>query len=659
MFRLLRYFTVTALVSLALAAVALTVLFTRAAEDDLIASAERANGAHARVFANALSFELGNGVWRFLRDQAPGMSAQDLRAHSMTRQMQIVLRELATGTNVVKVKVFSREGLTLYSSEASQIGEAKHNSELIQRAVRGESVSSISERETFMSFDGEINDRSLVSTYVPAIQPGTIEPTAVFELYSDLTPLKRALEISHKRQFLIVVSVMTALFLLQFLIVRRGSRIIDRQREGLEAANHEVESARKLAEQANAAKSRFLANMSHEIRTPMHGMLGMTELLCETRLDEQQSNFVATIKRSGLSLMKILNDILDMSKIEAGKLLLDIHAFELRTLVRDAVELMGAQARAKQLNLVVQVDPGVSEFVQGDALRLQQVLQNLVGNAIKFTAGGSVTVNVMNASSPGHVRISVTDTGIGISNEAAQKLFAPFVQAEGATTRQFGGTGLGLAISRQLVELMSGRLELTSTPGIGSTFSFSVRLEPSEIKQVSLHDTQRMHVSMLQAVAFSKGGVLATVPMRVGEAPDGTSRGNRDQLSVLLVEDNAVNVMYAEAVLARLNVRVVIAGDGLEAIEAAKREAFAVILMDCNMPDMDGYTAASSIRSLEMRLGRSRVPIIALSASAMVDERDRCIEAGMDDFLAKPFLAEELCETVKQWCPSLGIARAA
>lgn len=181
----------------------------------------------------------------------------------------------------------------------------------------------------------------------------------------------------------------------------------------------------------------------------------------------------------------------------------------------------------------------------------------------------------------------------------------------------------------------------------------------SEIKQVSLQDTQRMHVSMLQAVAYSKGTGLATVPLRSVDVSGEASSANRDHPSILLVEDNAVNVMYAEAVLARLNVRVVIVGDGLEAIEAAKRDAFAVILMDCNMPGMDGYTAASRIRSLEMRLGRARAPIIALSASAMVDERDHCIEAGMDDFLAKPFLAEELCETVKRWCPSLGIAQAA
>jgi signal transduction histidine kinase/ActR/RegA family two-component response regulator len=637
----------------------LTALFTRAASEDLISSAERANGAHARVFANALSFELGEGVWRYLKDEAPQLSTEQLQAHSMTRQMQIVLSELAAGTNVVKVKVFSLNGLTLYSSEAGQIGESKHNNELIARALQGESVSTMSQRETFMSFDGQINDRSLVSTYIPAVKPGGHAPTAVFELYADLTPLKLQTDASHRRQFLIVVLVMTSLFLVQFLIVRHGARVIERQRQGLEAAHAEVERARQLAEHANAAKSRFLADMSHEIRTPMHGMLGMTELLAETRLDEMQARYAATIKRSGLILMKILNDILDLSKIEAGKLSLELHTFDLATVVSDACELMGAQARAKQLRLIVQVAPQTRHGVFGDALRLQQILQNLVGNAIKFTSTGSVTIAVQPDQRADKVRFAVTDTGIGISKQDADKLFAPFVQAGRGTTRQYGGTGLGLAISRRLVELMGGRMDVTSTPGVGSTFSFCIDLPASEVKEASLHDTQRMQVAKLQAAAFSGGNDLGAWNSRTTPSVHAARAPQHNDVVVLLVEDNAVNVMFAEAVLGRLQLRVRVAIDGLEALEAAKQETFALILMDCNMPGMDGYTAASRIRALEMRLGRGRTPIVALSASAMVDERDRCIDAGMDDFLAKPFLADELCDTVRQWCPQVGAERRA
>jgi signal transduction histidine kinase/CheY-like chemotaxis protein len=763
-FNLLRYFSLTALASLTLAAVALTWLFREAARDDLVTSAERANGVYAKVFANALSAEMGAEIWNYLRDEAPRLTPDELRAHPMTRRLHRSMRGLAAGTNVVKVKLFSPQGMTLYSSEAGQIGEDKHNTGLVQTAFAGAVASTMSQREKFMSFDGQIYNRSLVSTYIPAFQPGQNTPTAVFELYSDLTPVKAALDGALLRQLAIVVSVMAVLYLIQFLIVWRGARIIRRQREGLEAAHSEIERARRHAEEANAAKSRFLANMSHEIRTPMHGVLGMTELLARTPLNEVQTRYANTIARSGRTLLAILNDILDLSKIEAGKFHLDVHTFDLREAVEDVCELMSERAGTKGLELAIDIPIGLRTHVEGDVVRLQQVLNNLIGNAIKFTASGTVQVKLRDGPMPGEYRFAIRDEGIGIAPEQVARLFDPFVQADPSTSRQYGGTGLGLAISRQLVELMGGSISVTSAPGHGSEFAFAVQLAPSARTVVPQPDRsqlagcrvlvvddrpdnrllleqtldswgmrvvsadtcakarasvaqepgpwfaalidaklpdgegralalefrdnarapkhnivlsslpqpvpaeelrcdgvmrwltkpvrQRHLLASLIDVVHAHGAIAASIerlPMQVERPPAATAAVPDRALPVLLVEDNMVNVMYAEAVLADLKRRVLVVNDGEQALQAVARERFALILMDCQMPGMDGFTATPLIRALEQRLGRPRTPVIALTASAMAEEREHCAAVGMDDFIAKPFRAQELRGMIERW----------
>ena len=639
MFKLLRYFSLTAIVTTALAAAALTMLFGRSAEADLVLSAERANGVHATIFANALNAELGEPLWRYLADEAPRLDAAQLRAHPMTARLHATLRRLAAGTSVAKVKLFSPQGLTLYSSEAAQIGEDKHNPPMIARAVHGEVASAISQRETFTSFDGQIRDRSLVSSYIPARPPGQARAVAVFELYADLTPLKKALDASSDRQLLIVVSVMAALFLVQWLIVRRGARIIRGQHESLAAAHREIEQARRAADDANAAKSRFLAHMSHEIRTPVHGMLGMTELLARTPLDAVQARYTQTIARSGQALVAILNDVLDLSKIEAGKLQIEAQPFELERAVQDVCELMAARAAAKGLPMTVDFEPGLPGRVVGDVLRLQQVLHNLLGNAIKFTRSGRVALTVRRDAARETLRFDVTDTGIGIAAERAAHLFDRFVQADGSIARQFGGTGLGLAIARELVELMGGRIEVQSTLGAGAAFWFTARLPEAAPAEPGSAVPARQR-ELLARVLDAEPGAREPAPPPLCAA---LAR------PVLLVEDNPVNALYAEAVLQSRGLRVVIAGDGAEAVDAVRASPFALILMDCHMPGLDGWTATARIRALERELGRAHTPIVALSASAMAEERERCVEAGMDDFLAKPFRAEELHACIGRW----------
>jgi signal transduction histidine kinase/CheY-like chemotaxis protein len=382
-------------------------------------------------------------------------------------------------------------------------------------------------------------------------------------------------------------------------------------------AERQLMQAIAAAEAANTAKSQFLATMSHEIRTPLNGVLGMAHAMEADDLSEIQRGRLGVIRESGQSLLAILNDVLDLSKIEAGKLELEEVDFDIDQIAESARHAFAAIAESRDLQLVLDIAAAASGRYRGDATRVRQILSNLISNALKFTEHGAVTVKVSRMS--GGVRLTVRDTGIGIKPADLRRLFEKFEQADASTTRRFGGTGLGLAICRQLAELMGGRIQVRSRFGEGSTFVVTLPLK-------------------------WRGRAAAPAPAGGDRPALPTPSGVR----VLAAEDNETNQLVLKTLLSQFGLDTVIVGDGQAALDAWERAPWDVILMDVQMPVMDGPTATRAIRRREVELGRARTPIVALTANAMAHQVEEYLAAGMDGFVAKPIEVRQLLAALQK-----------
>ncbi|HEX4034473.1 MAG TPA: ATP-binding protein [Solirubrobacteraceae bacterium] len=544
--------------------------------------------------------------------------------HDEQERLSRLVRSAVQQGDILRLRVRNLQGFVVFSDDGS--GKKQVPEDEAIDAAHGETVARLTRLNDDSNDVGDAGPAA-VEVYQPLLQGQNQRRIGVLELYLPYAPIARDVAASLNRLYISLAVGLALLYAALLVITLSVSRGLRRQLALNAAANAELVVARDEAVEASNMKSAFLANISHELRTPMNGVLGMNELLLDTELDENQADYAHQIARSGEHMMSIVNDVLDIARIEAGQLVLDEHDFELHEAIVSACAAVRDAATAKELAFEVRISDDVPHCVHGDGGRLNQIVANLADNAVKFTAQGSVDVGVaaMQAEDGAlRLRVEVADTGIGVDPEALERIFELFAQADNSSTRSYGGTGLGLAIARELVALMDGEIGVESQPGSGSTFWFEV-----DLAAASGVETPRVAAVQLAS-----------------SAPH-----------VLIAEDSPVNRIVASRAVERCGCHTTVVADGREALVALEREHFDAVLMDCHMPELDGYTATRALRKREG--DGPRTPVVAMTTSAARTDVERCLAAGMDDYVSKPMRHQTLQQTLRRWVPALTGAAAA
>jgi signal transduction histidine kinase len=610
-FRLLRYFSAASGIAILLVTAALSLGYHREEVDDQVSAAEARNSMMAQTFANA--------IWPQYADHLmqPFTDASAMRESARTAQLDASIRAMSRRVPVTKIKIYNRAGIAVYSSVRPEIGEDKSANPAFRHALEGHTVSELTHRGSMSASEGRIENVDVVSSYIPIDGDNDGRAEAVFELYSDVTDAMA--NVTRQTRMLVagLVLVFATLYVILVLIVRHADTILRRQYRELKENENALRRSEEAAAAANRAKTEFLQSMSHELRTPMNAILGFAQLLESepgAPLNPSQRRFIHEILKAGRHLLELINEVLDLARIEAGKLSLSVEPVSVASVLRECVPLVQNMARERGITLTL--PPAESEArVMADYMRLKQSLLNLHTTAVKYNRpAGRIDVSVASPR-PGHYRISVADTGPGIPETRKAEIFSPFNRL--GIDNAVEGTGIGLAITRRLVEAMGGEIAFESRWQHGTTFWIDLPEAPRAVK--------------------------APVPV-APETPPAPGAFLSQPRTMLYIEDNPANVLLMEQIARRMSLRFLSAHTAEIGIALANSAKPDVIVMDINLPNMNGYEALAQLRADP---APASIPVIALTANAMEREVTRGLEAGFASYSIKPFRVEEMVQTVE------------
>lgn len=621
MFKLSRYFAFTSLIAFIAVVILLGFLYRQAAVSDLMALRESQNVALTQAFSNSIWPELQP----FITSLAI-LSGDELRTHPIMPRLREAVITQMQGTSVVKVKIYNLAGITVFSTESTEIGADQSSNAGVRAATAGQVVSILTHRDTFNAFDGVIEDSDVFASYIPLWDGGPSGAiVGVFEIYTDVTPFLQHIEQSQVRVVGGMALLMAVLYGVLLLIVRHAERAIRRHEAERQRAERALYHAKVAAEAANHAKSAFLANMSHELRTPLTAILGYSELLQLEARQHGSIEFADDLERihtAGQHLLALINNILDLSKIEAGKMQLHLETFAITPLVDEVVTTL--QPLIARQNDVLHIHcPADIGTMYADMTMVRQILFNLLSNAVKFTEQGRITLTVSRESAgEDTIRFSITDTGIGIAPEHIAYLFQDFTQADSSMTRKYGGTGLGLAISRRFCELMGGRITVASTPGAGSTFTVYLPARVTEHSRAPEPDSTQ---------GARERALPSETDISAPEQPD----------PVLVIDDDPVVQELLARYLAHEGFRVTVAGSGEEGLRLARELRPAAITLDALMPGTDGWAVLSALKHDP---ALADIPVAMIS---IADDLRRAFALGAAAYLTKPIDLKRLVATLQ------------